>query len=140
MEDFATSIYGMNRSLPSLYEMGEGRLDVGRFPDLDRLGQAGQHRAAPVDGAEARRRLIEAGRQFEAYFISYLLKVMRETVPQGSLENKHGAYFHSFYDQEIGIRASEAGGIGIAKMVQQYAENYSAPSPGSSSSFGPNGR
>lgn len=68
--------------------------------------------------------MVEAGRQFEAYFISYLLKVMRETVPEGVLANKQGAYFYSFYDEEIGMRAADAGGLGIAEMVQEYAQQY----------------
>ena len=140
MDDVSNTIYGVNRSLPSLYDMGEGGFDAGRFSALDRLEQAGQKRTTPVDATEARRQLIDAGRQFEAYFVSYLLKVMRETVPQGALENKHGAYFHSFYDQEIGMRAAESGGIGIAKMVQRYAENHSALSTGRPSSFGPHSR
>lgn len=91
------------------------------------------------DSADGRRQLIEAGRQFEAYFISYLLKVMRETVPQGAVANKHGAYFHSFYDQEIGLRATESGGIGIARMVQEYAEKYVAVSSDHPSSSGRGG-
>ena len=52
---------------------------------------------------------------------------MRETVPKGALENKGGAYFYSFYDQEIGRLASEAGGIGLAKMIHEYTEK-NAPS------------
>ena len=68
--------------------------------------------------------LKEAAHEFEAYFISHLLKVMRETVPKGALENKGGAYFYSFYDQEIGRLASEAGGIGLAKMIHEYTESH----------------
>lgn len=79
--------------------------------------------------AEAQRKLVEAGRQFESYFISYLLKVMRETVPQGALSSKDGAYFHSFYDEEIGRRAAESGGIGIARMVEEYAKTYLSVPP-----------
>jgi len=90
--------------------------------------------ATPQDSAVARKQLIEAGRQFEAYFISYLLKVMRETVPQGAILNTQGAYFHSFYDQEIGQRAAESGGIGITRMVQEHAEKYFVISPVESSS------
>jgi flagellar protein FlgJ len=85
--------------------------------------------ATPQDSAVARKQLIEAGRQFEAFFISYLLKVMRETVPQGAIANTQGAYFHSFYDQEIGQRAAESGGIGITRMVQEHAEKYLSVSP-----------
>jgi flagellar protein FlgJ len=63
-----------------------------------------------------------AAHEFEAYFISNLLKVMRETVPKGALENKGGAYFYSFYDQEIGRLASQAGGLGLARMIHEYTE------------------
>ena len=72
--------------------------------------------------------LKDAAHEFEAYFISHLLKVMRETVPKGALDNKGGAYFYSFYDQEIGRLASEAGGIGLAKMIHEYTER-NAPLP-----------
>ncbi len=81
------------------------------------------------NATETRQQMVQAGQQFEAYFISYLLKVMRETVPDGALTNKQGAYFYSFYDEEIGKRAAESGGIGIAKMVKEYAQQYFASSP-----------
>lgn len=71
---------------------------------------------------EDRRRLVEAGREFEAYFISYLFKVMRETIPQGAIADKEGAYLHFLSDDEIGRRAAEAGGIGLARLVETYAE------------------
>ena len=140
MADFSNMLTGINRSLPSIPEMGEEGLDVRRFPALGRLGQVGHAQTAPVNEVDARRQLIEAGRQFEAYFISYLLKVMRETVPQGAIENKHGDYFYSFYDQEIGVRAAESGGIGIAKMIQEYAEHYFVLPSGKPSSSEPNSR
>ncbi|MDH5429085.1 MAG: rod-binding protein [Nitrospirota bacterium] len=62
--------------------------------------------------------LRKASQEFESYFVSYLLKVMRETVPQGELTaNKMGEMFYSFYDEEIGRRAAEAGGIGLSDYV-----------------------
>ncbi|MBL8037805.1 MAG: rod-binding protein [Nitrospira sp.] len=87
------------------------------------------------DVMQERQKLIEAGKQYESYFVSYLLKVMRETVPQGAIANKQGAYFYSFYDEEIGRRAAESGGIGIAQMVQEHAEKYFSGSPAEPSSF-----
>ncbi|MBS0151714.1 MAG: rod-binding protein [Nitrospira sp.] len=87
------------------------------------------------DVMKERQKLIEAGKQFESYFVSHLLKVMRETVPQGAIANKQGAYFHSFYDEEIGRRAAESGGIGIARMVQEHAEKYFSGFPIRHSSF-----
>jgi flagellar protein FlgJ len=72
----------------------------------------------------------DAAHEFESYFISNLLKVMRETVPKGALDNKGGAYFYSFYDQEIGRLAAESGGLGLARMVHEYTEKNS-PLPSS---------
>jgi len=69
--------------------------------------------------------LIKAAKQYEAFFVSYLMKVMRETVHESGMSGKMGSYFYSFYDQEIGNRASESGGIGITQMVQEYIQkNY----------------
>ena len=91
--------------------MAEAQLGLLRVPQVRAQGQQGQVAS-----------LKDAAHEFEAYFISHLLKVMRETVPKGALENKGGAYFYSFYDQEISRLASEAGGIGLAKMIQEYTE------------------
>lgn len=76
-----------------------------------------------------RQELIKAAKQYEAYFVSYLMKVMRETVHESEMTGKMGSYFYSFYDQEIGNRASESGGIGITQMVQEYIEKNYPPSP-----------
>ena len=97
--------------LSSIGSLAETQLDLPQAYPL--LAQSRQGRV--VD-------LKDAAHEFEAYFISNLLKVMRETVPKGALENKGGAYFYSFYDQEIGRLASEAGGIGLAKMIHEYTE------------------
>lgn len=80
--------------------------------------------------------LNTAANEFESYFISNLLKVMRETVPKGALENKGGAYFYSFYDQEIGRLAAQSGGLGVAKMIHEYTEKNS-PLPSSSQAHEP---
>lgn len=131
MADISNYISSPSRSLPYI-EAGEAGLDASRSLTLEPRILAARGHMAQVDHAEARRQLIDAGRQFEAYFISYLLKVMRETVPQGSIGSKQGAYFHSFYDQEIGTRAAESGGIGIATMVQEYAKHSFPLSSGNS--------
>jgi flagellar protein FlgJ len=117
-------------SIP-LYGAGESPLgyEVGVPLATDSGNGTRPRPTAPQDSAVARKQLIEAGRQFEAFFISYLLKVMRDTVPQGAISNTQGAYFHSFYDQEIGQRAAESGGIGITRMVQEHAEKYFVISP-----------
>ncbi len=62
--------------------------------------------------------LLRASQAFESYFVSYMLKVMRETVPKGELTaNKMGEMYHSFYDEEIGKRIAQAGGFGLSDYV-----------------------
>ena len=69
--------------------------------------------------------LKEASEAFEAYFIAYLLKVMRNTVPKGSLtQNRMGEAFRSFYDEEIGRQAAKAGGIGLARYIEASLREF----------------
>src|SRR5262245_48603988 len=69
-----------------------------------------------------RESIHRAGKEFEGYFISYLLKVMRETVPKGFLNNKYGDQFLSFYDQELGRIAAEGGGIGLGRFIEEHLQ------------------
>ena len=104
-------MYSDMKTGSAMGNMAEAQLGLLRVPQVRAPGQQGQVAS-----------LKDAAHEFEAYFISHLLKVMRETVPKWALENKGGAYFYSFYDQEISRLASEAGGIGLAKMIQEYTE------------------
>jgi peptidoglycan hydrolase FlgJ len=72
-----------------------------------------------------------AAEAFEGYFLSYLLKVMRETIPTGLIENKVGRQFYSFYDQEIGRLAAQAGGIGLGRMVEEGVSRQNRVDPAS---------
>ena len=78
-----------------------------------------------VEQLARRGELLKASQEFESYFLSYLMKVMRETVTKGELTaNKMGEMFQSFYDQEIGKRAAQAGGIGLSTyMLEAVARN-----------------
>lgn len=96
-----------------------GQLDLAHMnatqpAGLDRVqGQAGQRSADAMH---------KAGQEFEAYFISYLIGKMRETVPKGLLERKGEQVWYSFYDQEIARLATQAGGIGLTAFVDAYVE------------------
>lgn len=103
-------------ALGSVGNLAEAQVGLSQVPQL--RAQRGHGQLADLN---------DAAHEFEAYFIAHLLKVMRETVPKGALDNKGGAYFYSFYDQEIGRLASESGGIGLAKMIHEYTEK-NAPS------------
>ena len=73
--------------------------------------------------------LRQASEKFESYFLSYLLKVMRSTIPKGVLtQNPMGEVYYSFYDEEIGKRAAEVGGIGLSDMIlSTLAEESASP-------------
>jgi flagellar protein FlgJ len=110
-----------------LYYAGKALSSIGNIAET----QHGLLQAPQIRIKDRRDQLADlqgAAHEFEAYFISNLLKVMRETVPKGALENKGGTYFYSFYDQEIGRLASQAGGLGLAKMIQEYTEKMLPPS------------
>lgn len=64
-------------------------------------------------------KIKQASEDFEAYFLSYMLKVMRETVPKGLFtQNKMGEVFQSFYDEAIGKESAKIGGIGLAQYIE----------------------
>lgn len=95
-------------------------------------------KASKVEEYARRGEILKASQEFESYFLSYLMKIMRETVPQGALTaNRMGETFLSFYDDELGKRAARAGGFGLSQyMVASISDQESAakisPSPGSS--------
>lgn len=76
--------------------------------------------------------LKKAGQEFEAYFLSYLYKLMRSTVPKGPLtSNKGGEVFQAFYADEIGKQAAQTGGIGLAQLIESsLRENLLGDSQG----------
>ena len=75
-------------------------------------------KVAKIEQLARRGELLRASEEFESYFLSYLMKVMRDSVPKGELTgNKMGEMFQSFYDQEIGKRAAEGGGIGLSTYI-----------------------
>ncbi|MCB9775112.1 MAG: rod-binding protein [Nitrospiraceae bacterium] len=93
---------------------------AGMFPtDMTGLSHSvTTERIERVEDSVRRGELLRASQEFESYFLSYLMKVMRETVPKGELTaNPMGDMYYSFYDEEIGKRAAQAGGIGLSAYV-----------------------
>lgn len=77
--------------------------------NLERVGRAAQ---------EGRTNVKDAAQEFEGYFLSYIMGVMRETVPDGPYDSKAAKAFYSFYDAEIGRLAAKSGGVGLAKSLE----------------------
>ncbi len=86
-------------------------------------------RALQRASRESRAQLHKAAQEFEAFFIAYLMKVMRESIPTGLIENKAGEQFYAFYDQEVGRAAAQAGGLGLAELLEQQLTQTDEGSP-----------
>jgi Rod binding domain-containing protein len=88
------------------------------YSDLDRLRQKGQTLAAE------KQRLLRATREFESFFTYYLMKTMRETVPESSVAG--GApltggsgkdIFTDMFDMEIARGLSLSRGRSLADLM-----------------------
>ena len=88
-------------------------MDTAQARVPDSLGEAEE--AMSRNGGHS---LHQAAQEFESYFLSYLLKTMRGTVPTGFLDRKAEQVWYSFYDQEISRLATEAGGIGLTRFIE----------------------
>ena len=70
----------------------------------------------------------KAAKEFEAYFVSYLLKVMRESVPKSGLlsggmsEN----IYTSMMDEKIAEGIALQGGFGLSKLLEGQINIYPA--------------
>ena len=65
------------------------------------------------------KKLKEACKQFEAYFIKQMFKEMRKTIPENDfLEKSHGRnIFEDMLDEEYANEASEGRGIGLSQAL-----------------------
>jgi len=99
----------------SLYSPMGGILDQkaqGTENAVRTLSSQGEGKSDPAE-------MRKAVKEFEGYFVAYLLKEMRNTVHPGLVQNKEGQQFYSFYDQEIGRLAAQSGGLGLGRMLEQ---------------------
>lgn len=78
--------------------------------------------------------LVAAAKQFEAVFMSMLMKSMRDATPQeGMFDSEQTKMFTSMLDQQLSQNVGGSRGIGLADMmVKQLSRNYTgqaAPAP-----------
>ncbi|HDD35360.1 MAG TPA: flagellar biosynthesis protein FlgJ [Candidatus Desulfofervidus auxilii] len=71
--------------------------------------------------------LKRACKEFESFFIYYLLKVMRKTVPK--VELFYGGLAQDIYtsmlDEELAKKAANIGGLGLANLLYQQLSRKS---------------
>ncbi|WZL73632.1 rod-binding protein [Clostridiaceae bacterium 35-E11] len=107
-------------------------------PIATSLIQQTQQKKSEVDGdafenilkqaqeTQDKKKLQEACKQFEAVFLSMLMKDMRSTVQDGGLMPKSNAreIFESMLDEKIAQEATKGPGIGLAQqMYKQLSRN-----------------
>jgi flagellar protein FlgJ len=72
------------------------------------------------------RELKEVCQQFESILLSYMLKSMRNTVPDGGLFDR-GVTFdlvQSMHDEAMAEEISKSGGIGLANQLYEQLSKY----------------
>lgn len=70
--------------------------------------------------------LKEVCRQFESIFLNYLLKSMRDTVPDGGMFKKGIAsdIVQSMHDSALSEEIAKSGGIGLAEQLYAQLSKY----------------
>ena len=117
---------------------------------LNRAGDQLRARLRTADSASAElrdRELKKAAREFEALFVSYLLKVMRETIEESGLtEGGLGkGIYTELFDEELSRAVSQRGPLGLSDLIlkglssRQPGESP-APTGGSGEGAGHSGR
>ncbi|OFZ20155.1 MAG: hypothetical protein A2X94_09625 [Bdellovibrionales bacterium GWB1_55_8] len=68
---------------------------------------------------------IQVAEGMEAMFVDYMMKVMRETVPENEMSMSSPAtkIYQSMLDSEYAQKAARAGGFGLADQVIAYLES-----------------
>lgn len=61
----------------------------------------------------------KAAKEFEAYFVAYLLKKMRDTVPKSGLldTGAGGEIYTSLMDEKVAEGIAGSGGLGLSQLL-----------------------
>ena len=91
----------------------------------------GRRPAAEARTAENQAAAKKVAREFEAMFVTMMLKSMRETVGKDTLTGggRGEETFRSLLDQEYANAAVSGGGIGLAQTLERELSKGSAPAP-----------
>jgi flagellar protein FlgJ len=83
--------------------------------------------------------LEEVASQFEALFLQMMLKSMRDATVEGGLfDSSQMETYQGMADQQVALRMSEQGGIGLARMMveQMQAKGYVGSTDSAANSAG----
>ncbi len=84
-----------------------------------------------AEGSDQERAVKDAAHQFESYFLSHLLKTMRETIPEGGIfqQGFGNDVYTEMLDQEYARILSEGGGIGLSQVLERQLTPAGAELP-----------
>ncbi|WP_213974683.1 rod-binding protein [Tepidanaerobacter acetatoxydans] len=70
--------------------------------------------------------LKEVCQQFESIFLNYMLKSMRDTIPDGGMFEKGVTFdiIQSMHDEALAEEISQNGGIGLAQQLYEQLSKY----------------
>jgi flagellar protein FlgJ len=96
--------------------LGQLRVAAGKAENAEKTGAVAKTDAAKEASYQ---KLVKVSRDFESIFLGYMLKTMRDTVPKGGLldSSNEQEIFTSMHDEELAKSLSQAGGIGLGRMM-----------------------
>lgn len=123
---------GISPSSP-LSEMPRREQQRGAAPSAKPLTEriTPEQRVAVVDRSQVDPQLVKAAESMEVMFLDYMMKVMRESVPDSemSLSNPATKVYQGMLDSESAQTAVRAGGVGMADQIIAWweASRYNGP-------------
>lgn len=75
--------------------------------------------------------LDEAAKQFEALFMTMMLKAMRDTLPEdGMFNSSHMRSYQEMFDQQLALDLSRKSGIGLSDLIAKQLSGGILPDKG----------
>ena len=76
----------------------------------------------PASADKRDEKLWKASKDMEGVFLSYLIKSMEKTIPEGGLTSSQNSLAKMMFSSVLGKEMAENGGIGLAKHLYQALE------------------
>jgi Rod binding domain-containing protein len=90
---------------------------------VQRLEEAPKGLGRVPDPQEGKENLKDAAMEFEAFFLYYMLKTMRETIPKGGFLGSGNAekVYTSLLDESLAKNMALRGGLGLSKIIEEIS-------------------
>lgn len=107
-------------------EMKTARLSSGDSNDFAQKLQQAQAASSAGSTAQDKDELREAVRAVEAFFLSELLKTMRQSIPEGGLFPRSFAHetYEAMLDEQYAEKMAHVGGIGLGDLLYDQLSRH----------------